>query len=143
MANEDSFHLGLKALIQNIEGKVLVLHANLETFKSPEVDHWDLPGGRIHKGETVEAGLSREVLEEVGLEHVQIVKLLDASVSRMRISHLDVGIILFTYLCHIGDQEIKLTDNEHTEFKWVLPADAAKLLSTKFSDSAVEAIKNL
>lgn len=141
---EDSFHLGLKALIQNKKGEILVLKANLETFNSPAVEHWDLPGGRIHQNEDTTSGPRREVKKEIGIDNLEIVELLDASISKMRISSLGVGLILFTYLCQIpDDQEIKLTDNEHTEFKWVTPQEAAQLLGSKFADSLIQKIKNL
>jgi len=141
---EDSFHLGVKALIRNKEGAVLVLKANLATFKSPTKEHWDLPGGRIHKRENIETALRREVEEEIGVEDLEILELLDASISKMRLSFIDMGLILFTYLCRISnDQEIKLTDNEHTQFRWVNPREAALLLSTKFADSLVQKVSNL
>lgn len=141
---EDTFHLGLKALIQNKDGEILILKANLKTFKSPTEEHWDLPGGRIQKGENPETALRREVREEIGVEHLEILELFDASVSKMRLSYIDTGLILFTYLCKIpDDKDIELTDNEHTEFRWVKPQEAAKLLSTKFADSLLEKVKNL
>lgn len=146
MANEDIFHLGVKALIRNKKGEVLVLQANIKDFKrgTSIEEHWDLPGGRIQKGSTIEETLVREVEEEIGVTKIKIVKLLDASLSKMRISHVDAGLILFTYLCEIDEGvKIALTDNEHLNFKWCEPQEAAKLLSTKFSDSLVEVVKNL
>ena len=144
--HEDIFNLGLKALIRNKQGQVLVLKVNLETYvgnKTPE--HWDLPGGRIQKGESgTEEALRREVQEEIGVKDIKIVRLLDASISKMRLSFMDGGLILFTYLCEIEDDtKIKLTDDEHTEFRWVEPIEASKLLSTKFSDSLTRAVENL
>ncbi|MFH0937646.1 MAG: NUDIX hydrolase [Candidatus Daviesbacteria bacterium] len=143
---EDIFHLGVKAILRNRAGEILILRVNLETFtgrKTPE--HWDLPGGRIQKGEkSIEVALRREVEEEIGVKNIKNIKLLDASISKMRLSFMDAGLILFTYLCEIDKAaQIKLVDDEHTEFKWVIPKEAAKLLSTKFSDSLINIIKNL
>lgn len=146
MTNEDIFHLGIKALIRNKEGKILVLQANIKNFACgiSAVEHWDLPGGRIKKGDSIEKTLVREVEEEIGIKKIKIIKLLDASLSKMRISYMDAGLILFTYLCEIDNNiEIKLTDNEHIAFKWCKPKEAAKLLATKFSDSLVEVVKKL
>lgn len=146
MADEDIFYLGIKALIRDKKGKILVLQANIKnhirgTFL---VEHWDLPGGRIKKNETIEQALAREVEEEIGVKNVKIIKSLDASLSKMRIDYTDAGLILFTYLCEIDEgTKIKLTDNEHIGFKWCDPKEASKLLSTKFSDSLVEVVKNL
>lgn len=44
--DEDHFHVGVKALIINPEGQMLLLLA-----KQPAKVFWDLPGGRMCKGE--------------------------------------------------------------------------------------------
>lgn len=54
--------VGQKALIAK-DGKILLV-------QYPQNDTWDLPGGRIHKGEEVDEGVRREVKEEVGLDIV-------------------------------------------------------------------------
>jgi 8-oxo-dGTP pyrophosphatase MutT (NUDIX family) len=51
-----------KAYIEK-DGKIL-----LSRFPSDTV--WDMPGGRIHKGEQPLEGLAREILEELGVEVV-------------------------------------------------------------------------
>lgn len=141
---EDIFHLGVKALIRNNQGKILVLKANLKTFSGPAPEHWDLPGGRLKRGDDIKKALKREIKEEIGIEKIKILEFLDASISKMRITIKDYGLMLFTYLCSIEDTDtIKLIDNEHTDFKWVSPKQAAKLLRVKFSDFLVEKVKNL
>lgn len=141
---EDIFHLGIKALIRNKKGQILLLNTNLKTFSGPIDPHWDLPGGRIQKNETIEEALAREVEEEIGVKDIKIIKFLDASISKIRITKKDYGLILFTYLCSIDNlKNIRLTDNEHVEFKWVSLKKAAKLLSIKFADSFIRIIKNL
>jgi len=39
----------------------------VQRARNPLKDYWSLPGGLIETGETVEAALQREVLEETGL----------------------------------------------------------------------------
>lgn len=92
MANEDVFHLGVKALIKNKQGKILILHSNPKHNDKNTPDHWDLPGGRLQKGDDIEKTLQREVKEEIGIENIQIVKLLDASLSKMRIINGQFGL---------------------------------------------------
>jgi 8-oxo-dGTP diphosphatase len=60
------FRIGVSALIFN-EGKVLLAHRR-------DIDWWNLPGGGMEEGETVDEALHREVLEETGLE-VEVGKL--------------------------------------------------------------------
>lgn len=50
-----------KAIIE-VDGKVLFVKSIDPTAK------WDLPGGRIHKSETPEEGLVRELYEELGVD---------------------------------------------------------------------------
>lgn len=54
------FRIGVSALIFE-EGCVLLAHRR-------DIDWWNLPGGGMELGETVEEAVCREVLEETGLE---------------------------------------------------------------------------
>lgn len=47
--NEEIFHLGVKALINNNKRKILLLEKNSAISKSTNPEHWDLPGGRLDK----------------------------------------------------------------------------------------------
>ena len=58
-----SFMVGAMALIQDAQGRVLVLE---HTYRR-EVP-WGLPGGWLKHAESPEAGLRREVFEETGLQ---------------------------------------------------------------------------
>lgn len=46
------------------DGKVVLIKRRFE----PLAGQWSLPGGRVELGETLDAGLAREMLEETGLE---------------------------------------------------------------------------
>lgn len=52
--------VAVKAAILH-DGKVLLVR----NHKNP--DTWDFPGGRLHEGEDIEAGLAREIMEELGV----------------------------------------------------------------------------
>jgi 8-oxo-dGTP pyrophosphatase MutT (NUDIX family) len=54
------FRISLKCLIQDNEGKVLVV-------KETGRDWWDLPGGGMDHGETLQSAITREMKEEVNL----------------------------------------------------------------------------
>jgi 8-oxo-dGTP diphosphatase len=51
---------------------VLLIHQTTP----PDPDCWDLPGGGLQPGETLMAGLAREVLEETGVTDFQVKGLL-------------------------------------------------------------------
>ena len=55
--------VGVGAVIMQ-SGKVVLVKRRFE----PLAGQWSLPGGRLELGETLEAGLAREMLEETGLE---------------------------------------------------------------------------
>lgn len=60
---EDIFQLGIKAVIRNNLGQILLLQVNPAKLRNWQGDaYWDLPGGRIQKGATVLETLRREIL---------------------------------------------------------------------------------
>lgn len=57
------FRIIVRAIIPH-EGKILLVkNKNLPDF-------WCLPGGKLKKGEELKAGLTREIMEETGIESV-------------------------------------------------------------------------
>ena len=64
--NLNHFRIGMYALIFD-DGRVLLAHRR-------DIDWWNLPGGGMEIGETVEEAVRREVREETGLE-VQVERL--------------------------------------------------------------------
>ncbi len=81
------FLVGVSAVIQNQEGKVLLCK---HTYRS--IHPWGLPGGGLHRSENPSLAVEREVLEETGFE-VRARQLLAVKSSQR---HPHVGLF---YLC--------------------------------------------
>lgn len=56
--------VGVGAVIVDERGHVVLIKRRYE----PLAGRWSLPGGAVELGETLEAGVAREMLEETGLE---------------------------------------------------------------------------
>ncbi len=146
---EDNFHLGIKALIKNSAGKILLLKVNPKKLIYRDdwkgVAYWDVPGGRIKKDVSVEETLKIEVEEEIGVKEVSNIKPFSMVLSKIRIPQGDdsVGLILGAYTCEIPENsEIKLSE-EHIEVNWFTPLEASKLLEVKYPIEFTEKIKDL
>lgn len=59
----DRFTVSAAGLILNDEGKILLLNHVLRPFSG-----WGLPGGFVDHGESAEAAIGRELMEETGIE---------------------------------------------------------------------------
>ena len=59
MHNDSLYRVSLKCLIKNDNGEILLV-------KEAGRDFWDLPGGGMEHGESLDAAIARELLEEVG-----------------------------------------------------------------------------
>ena len=91
----DRPYVGVGAVIVH-DGKVLLVKRKYE----PLAGRWSLPGGAVEIGETLEACLAREMLEETGLEVTvgPVIEVFD------RITHDEGGrvayhFVLVDYLC--------------------------------------------
>src|SRR5208282_5428774 len=102
MVKEKLFYLGNKALIQNNNSEVLLLHIR----RNENEDYYDLPGGRVDKSEDIEAALAREVQEETGITGLKIEKHLNMALTSIQISISEEekgGLILSVYVCSAGN----------------------------------------
>jgi len=143
---ERKFHVGIKALILNDKNELLVLKTNPAELKGGKPVHWDLPGGRIKEGDSVEATLRKEVEEELGVDgsELEIMRPFDAVLTEMEIPVGDekVGLVLFTYLCNLPKKDFRLSF-EHVELRWAALEEAKKLLLFKFGKDFVDKLDSL
>lgn len=133
--NEDVFNLGVKAIIKNKENKILLLQINKQELIGENNAYWDIPGGRIKKGQSVEETLRNEIQEETGLDKVKIIEKLTMVLSNIRIptrDGSDVGLILLVYLCELENADKIILSKEHVKYDWFRPKEASKLLEYKY-----------
>lgn len=111
-----------KVILIDQSDRVLFLKRaeNLEKFAG----EWDLPGGHLKEGESLPMGLSREVLEETGLE-------LRGPVFLSNIDNLH-----FFYAMY-DSQPIKIS-HEHTDYRFFEKKDLNA--NEKFQKKALEAL---
>lgn len=142
MAKHKKFHLGIKGLIRNKKGEILLLLKSPDRIKKfSSKTYWDIPGGRVEKGDSVEKTLRREIREETGIENFENKGLFHAVVSNIKIQEENCGLILFIYeISLVDDFEIRLND-EHTEFSWFNINEAAELLRVKYPTNFINRLK--
>jgi 8-oxo-dGTP diphosphatase len=135
MAKEKLFHVGVKALITNSAGEILIFEVDTSKFLTPDPAHADLPGGRIDRGEDPLEALKREMAEETGITTYSDVQLFTAVVSPMLIpvsKTEKVGLALFIYTLKVADNTEVVMSDEHVSYEWVTPQVAAERLEFKF-----------
>jgi 8-oxo-dGTP diphosphatase len=138
---EDSFHLGIKILLQNHKGEILLLEKQHRTKGA----FWELPGGRIQKGESVMQALQREVEEETGFKGIEGSFPLDMFLTNIRISTVigEVGLILSVYRCSISFTFTPQLSSEHTNFGWFSISESVELLKAQYPEAFTEKIARM
>lgn len=123
MSQQDFYHVSLKAILKNAQGKVLVLKADSQgTFAG----FYDLPGGRIDEEEflvPLPEILKREIAEEIGTAEIEINET-PVAVGRHCIkkehanSEKDIHVLYVFYEAELKGGGVKISD-EHESFEWV------------------------
>jgi len=141
--------LGIKAVIRNPKGEILLLQINPKENKVTADWHgklyWDIPGGRIRRGDTVEDTLKREIAEETGIKNIKKITPFEMVLANIRVpaGNDTVGLILSSYLCEVeNEQKIKISE-EHIQAEWFSPKEAAKLLEFKYPKEFIQKISDL
>jgi 8-oxo-dGTP diphosphatase len=136
--SEDIFHLGIKALIRNEAGEVLLLQVNPKKLRGKNNEYWDLPGGRVQKGHSILDTLKREVAEETGITDILNIREMGMVLSNIRIPLGDnesVGLILGVYECKVSTSAVITISDEHLAYRWFSAGQAAELLRVKYPES--------
>lgn len=115
-------NVAAKAVIVNTRGQILILRESGQHATNTKVGRYQLPGGRIEKGEAFFDGLRREVHEETGLQVIPGEPLL---VGEWRpvvlgVPHQIVGIFLTCTLR--GGDRVRLSE-EHDGALWIDPKE--------------------
>jgi molecular chaperone GrpE len=117
----------VKIVVLNSNHKILLLKRSKESLNA---EKWDLPGGWIDKGETIEEAIKREAIEETGLsvEVGPIINAVEFPKEHEAFASEKRGL---RYIALTTGTEVKLNEEEHSEFKWVSFDEALEMLEDK------------
>lgn len=105
--------VGVKVLLQNKEGKFLLLYRSLVKYPDVKGDRWDIVGGRIVPGTLLLENLKREIKEETGLELIETPQLVAAQdILRVPGKH----VVRITYVGRIDGEPV--LDDDHDKYSW-------------------------
>ncbi len=114
-------------ILREVEGRIRIALAHHVRADRP----WVLPKGHVEAGESLEQAALREIYEEAGLAHVQLVKYLGMIVRESVKSNGDVEEkTIHFYLAYALSEVLELTpsDERFVGVGWFLPKEALGLL---------------
>ncbi len=106
------------AILKNSKGEVLLTKRALE----PKKGYWDLPGGFIDKDETLEEGIARELLEELGVV-VKELKYIGSASDWYDYREVDYPVVGATFVGQLEDDASLNPQDDVADYKFFLPED--------------------
>ena len=120
-----AYGLTVRGIIRNSDGEILIVKRHPKSRTDPEM--WELPGGKVEKGEHFADALVREIKEETNLD-VNVGDFCEAIQNDYPHKRT---VQLMMYLDDINGS-VEISD-EHTQFKWASMDEIRSLeLSTSF-----------
>lgn len=135
------FHLGVKLLIFNDKNKILLLKRDHPIKKI----YWDIPGGRVQKGETPLQTLKREVKEETGLKSIDPLQAVTTALTDILILEggEEIGLIFSIFRCDLSSSFSPTLSREHQDFAWQSPKEATVTLGAHYPAELIEYLELL
>jgi 8-oxo-dGTP diphosphatase len=125
--------IAVKSFILNGKGELLMIkRADKEYYGGV----WEIPGGRLEKGEDIFSGLKREVKEETGME----IEILNPLKVHDFTRKDEQKIHMTTFLCRPLSHSVVLS-HEHTEYSW-MTLEKAKSMITPFFREEIDILSN-
>ncbi len=111
--------VGVGAVVVD-EGRVLLVRRGREPLKG----HWTPPGGLLEVGESLAAGVVREVREETGLtvEPLELIELLDRIQKEPEGERVRYHYVIADYLCRVTGGALQAA-SDADEVRWVERAE--------------------
>jgi ADP-ribose pyrophosphatase YjhB (NUDIX family) len=119
--------VGIGAVVFSADGRVLLVKRKHE----PLAGQWSLPGGMLELGESLEAGVEREILEETGLVVTvgDVVEVFDRILLDDE-AKVRYHFVLIDYICRVRGGTLRAgSDVEAAEF--VRPEDVDRYVATE------------
>lgn len=119
------------------DGRVLIVRRVPDDYLG---GNYELPGGGVDEGESIEDSVKRETLEETGLRVLAILSMhrgLDYETSSNKVRQ-------FNFLVDTLEGEVKLEPSEHDSFEWISEADLDKYpITNEMRNSIKQLIEDL
>jgi len=120
--------------------KGIVFEGNNVWLRKNERDEWELPGGKMEKGEQPQDTVIRELKEELGFD-TEVIRVVSADLYRISVSvDESKGVLVICYLCKLlgktGDFEI-IGEAGVAEFKMFPVAEISQVRMPDFYKDAI------
>jgi 8-oxo-dGTP diphosphatase len=135
---QDYIGVGVGALIFNDEGSLLLTLRGKQAKN--EVGKWEIPGGAVEFGETIQEALKREIKEELGIE-IEVVEMLQ--ICDHIIPDEQQHWVSPTYICQITKGEPKILEPEKCDqIGWFSVEEAMELPLSIVTKKDIAVLKN-
>lgn len=112
MSQRQSYYIGIKGLIKNAQGSVLILKDN-------STGKWEVPGGRIDQNQAIEEAFRREMSEELPGSVVNSFGGVIFAAQGDFIVENDHKLMLLFFETDVELPEETNLSDEHSELAWV------------------------
>lgn len=124
-----AFYMAAHALINKNDLFLVTRRSEINDYMPLK---WDIPGGFVEPGESMEGALKREIKEETGLS-VDVNRLLYIYSNLSQLPKKQV--FQAVYLCNYLDGEVKINPEEHDQYIWLKKDQLRSLDSIAFLES--------
>ncbi len=126
------FALSVKVIVRGPDGRCLLLRRSSASKGNP--GKWEFPGGKLDPGESFDAGLLREVIEETRLSAVDVQLTRAVGVAQSEVGDRRVVYLFMEAIA--GSSDVELSE-EHDAYDWVPVSDLqTRDLAPQYQDIA-------